>query len=558
MGHTRTRASLVALVLVAASGVARAQFGGDSFSSGDAPPPPVGTDSFSSGDYYGPGGRGGDQFSAGGRRSRCPTHGGILFTNARALELYRMTGGQIWQYPCAWCPDDLVVCWPKPGWERYLTATERHAPPPWQQQQQAPPPRMPPPRDPWLPPAYGDSPACADPRYHLRDVHAADLIDGGFLRGPRQKEMLDSNHPEIVRDLGGGILVSTLAPAAGVRDPSAHLGHAFRGGFRIFASHINGTGRPAYQSIVLHNPTNAPVGVRIDAMAAADSKAFGYDDLAGVFFNHQPAHAGPGAEVARQLLESRAPRERVLAPGETVVLHSAPAGRGVNVVQQAELNASGPVEAAVLYTEARLDGAGAAAVLRSGGLVRDTVPKPGPGQYGTVSGVVGSSSYWGALTNDREHARFVVVGAPCTRRFVLDAKGTPVHDLVGDDAQPVTVPNHNNTAPTNAGNYGAEVQLDIPLYNPTDAPVQARIFLDTPPDAGAAGHRVIRNPIELTLDGKRTVAFVDQTQGVVSQQPLFAGTLQPGEQRHAGMHFFHAANNTPPYVLRIETRPAAR
>lgn len=390
-------------------------------------------------------------------------------------------------------------------------------------------------------------------------------VGGGFVEGDERCPQLHANDPEIITSIDQQqvIAVSTLEPA-GRAHPSAHLGHAFTGRFRIFASNQNRTGRVIHQVIALHAPGSAPVRVRVRALTSFATGEAPYRDwsLPDERVTVDPvgqATSGPGDAAASAALRGwrRGPAEVVVAPGASRLLLTLPVPVGHERMTHAELVADAPVQAAVLYLSVAPDAAALERALRAGRLLprsaHDREPTP-PGAtsgaliYGRVAGVVAASTWAGRVTNDDAGLAFVTT--PGAWRFGWNA-------LRGPDAERMVAPmlaRNPSSAYRAWGSYGAELRLELPLENPTATPARVAVFLESL--AAPAQARAFRGTFEVTeLDGAaatRTWVHVIQRAGARGRTPLAALTLAPRARRAVGIRTVYSANNQTPHALRIE------
>jgi Protein of unknown function (DUF3370) len=121
--------------------------------------------------------------------------------------------------------------------------------------------------------------------------------------------VFNSNSPEKV--LAEGILLSTF-PGNGKANPAAHLNYAFSGNFDVFTHHVAEAKpvtdlRTLYIGVLLSNPTNKPVTVRVlqgaSYLSQPDAPFIGLDaqieDPTGKVF------AGPGSRATGDVLRDR-------------------------------------------------------------------------------------------------------------------------------------------------------------------------------------------------------------------------------------------------------------
>lgn len=381
-------------------------------------------------------------------------------------------------------------------------------------------------------------------------------LPGGLDATP----VLNSNHPEIV--FGPGVTASTL-PGTG----ASHLDYAFNGPFEVFTHHQNRAEKDLYQALVLVNPGTEPVRVQVGPSAASTTNDAPYRD-------HGPVPApdpwgmrasGPGDKTAMKFLRGDraiAPRELVLAPGETRVVHSLrlpPGNEGTGAFRFAS---DGPVHGAVVIEDApptaqrvrqRLD-AGALMPRSSHDPIATVPGAPGQLIFGRVAGVQTGAAWRGTLTTDGQ--AFRVTDEPATARYVMVGKRSNTLGTGQDHAAPLAR-RYPDSAYAAHGNYGVTYELTLPLRNDGTAPREVRLHFDSPGKALPLS-RVFRGAIAIdTLDARgqaRTeYVHVSQQAGELGEAPLSVVTLKPGEARTVRVRLVYPANSTPPHVLRVET-----
>lgn len=326
--------------------------------------------------------------------------------------------------------------------------------------------------------------------------------------------VFNSNSPELVQT--SGILLSTFPPD-GMQHPAAHLNFQFGDRFDVFAHHVyraltEEDLSSLYLGIVMQNPGDRPVTVDILQAASYLSQPDApFITLPPLLDNPiSEVYAGPGSRVMDVILRGRRqsefPAQIVIPAGQTELLMNLPIpvatldppinGRSTYL----RLRSSGPVFVASLAQQAAADenGIEQAPTLNdwqtlletsdvAGG--RDRTPTP-PDQtsgqiiYGRVAGV-SLGSEWQAqlrdlpLSDDLE-AQYLTIPAPGSA-LSYGISTLRAGRLGTDQSQSASMAvRYPDTAYEAHGNYGVHYSLALPLVNPSDAPRQVAISLDTP------------------------------------------------------------------------------
>lgn len=375
--------------------------------------------------------------------------------------------------------------------------------------------------------------------------------------GSRQ---LNDSHPEALTawDASHAIASSTL-PSLGRSHVRAHQDVAFEGEGSIFSSHLNLTGQDLAQDLVLFNPTGRNLHVRVHALASTTTEEAPYR-TGWLSMLYEPSDRatlpdtgfrrgyGPGERTARRILrgEVEGANSLLIPPGAVAILHSAVHPAGQELVTQAEFHTDGPVHAAVLYTDAPLadDRAGRA---RAEGLLQssDLVRRSGTPDRG-VAGVVAGADGDAVLANNADGTAYVVDGTSLRFYDFLSPRS------VGDSADLVS--RYTDSAPTNAGSQGADIRIQVPVVNPTQHSRRLRIFFDSPTTENVYGGPSLRNPLAVTVGGQTRSWSLDQAPGTRSATPVVDLVVGPGASQVATLRLINAADNLPPYRIRVETR----
>ena len=429
--------------------------------------------------------------------------------------------------------------------------------------------------------------------------------------------VFNSNSPELIKN--EGILLSTF-PQRGKADKSAHLDYAFEGRFDIFAHHVvradnDRDTRTRYLGIVVHNPSNRPVTLRLREAASYLSQQAPWHGRSDVEFNLASTQfSGPGSRLMNDILRDRrqslwpdeitiparesyllmngplpvrqlsVPTDGSLPPGSQLLppLPSEMGGDRSNARSTLmRLSSDGPVYVASLTMLApETDGieqvpslADWLQILIHGRLAtpRDRTPSP-PGRrtnpflYGRVAGV-SQGSRWQARLTDRRSSQLKL---PPVGKRISYAISTVDHNTFGTgqiQSAPM-IRRYNDTAYRAHGNYGTEYDLTLPLYNPTDQPKTVTLSVQTP-----LQNETIKNALTFltphdsriffrgtvlflytTDQGERQADYIHlvQRRGQMGT-PLVELTLAPGEERPVEVHFLYPPDATPPQVLTLTT-----
>ena len=375
--------------------------------------------------------------------------------------------------------------------------------------------------------------------------------------------LLNSNHPEILRDTG--IALSTL-PWSG----AVHLGQPQTGSFGIFAHHNNRSGRTLAQGILLHNPSDRPVTVTVRSTAVRTTTEAPYRDRRSDVAA-DPAGtlvSGPGDATAslalRQLLEGEA-RTLTLPAGGWLPLSLKGVPQGAEITSRLDLETDGPVHTAVVFDEADAGVDRMVDRLRGGRRLppnpEDKTPTepgaPGPIIFGRVAGIQAGRSWQGKLELE-PGSGYTLAGPSTEKGFLLVGKASNTLGTGQDQAAPL--PHRYADAAYKAhGNYGVLHELDVPLAN-TSATTQRVAFLFDTPTPAPGLSRAFRGTLAFTWKGpegatRTHYANVNQRAGEDASVPLLELDLPPGTATPVSVRFIYPANATPPHVLRIATRP---
>lgn len=432
--------------------------------------------------------------------------------------------------------------------------------------------------------------------------------------------VFNSNSPEIIES--DGILLSTF-PGRGKRHPNAHLNYAFDGRFDVFSHHVargqdDRDTRTVYEAIIVHNPGDRPVTLRVRDGASYISQESPWNEIASGSSNlYSNNFSGPGSRVmndvlrdrrqsifpdrvtipARQshlLLNAPIPLRRLnvatdgsLAPGSELTPPpvSASSGEGARLNGRStlmRLNSDGPVYVASLAMHAPQSNGKELVpnlnewkrLLAQGRLAtpRDAAPsRPGsrdnPFRYGRVSGIA-KGSQWRTTLTDGSSSQLAI---PAPGEHLSYALSTLERNTFGTgqiQSAPIAK-RYGDTAHRANGNYGVEYNLTAPLVNKTDSPKTVALSVQTPlqndslSDAlqfnAAPESRVFfRGTVLLVYkedNGRSRAHYAYLEQNRGEQgEPLIKMTLAPGEQRDVNVQFLYPPDATPPQVLTVTTQ----
>ncbi|MBW4576537.1 MAG: DUF3370 family protein [Aphanothece sp. CMT-3BRIN-NPC111] len=405
----------------------------------------------------------------------------------------------------------------------------------------------------------------------------------------------NSNSPELVTT--EGILLSTFPPTE-KQVPQAHLNFAFEGRFNIFTHHIARAETPAqsrtlYQGIIIHNPTDKPVTIKVlQAASYLSNPEAPFIPLPDMQDNGDGrVYSGPGSrtmsDVLRGIRQNQFPEQLVIQPGETQLLENlpipviAPSSNGRSTLIR--LSSDGKVYVANLAMNARPNGNGAyraptlaewEQLLNTAGLAqkRDPVPTPldpltEPTVFSRVAGV-SQGAQWQAQLTDRASAEVLTVPKP--GQAFSYALGT-LHLITlttGQIQSAEMLVRYPDTAYFAHSNYGVEYNLTLPLHNPSDRMQTVTISLQTPlKDEGGNNRLLFLKPQvdQVFFRGTVRVRYTDdggtpQTRYVHLVQrrgqrgeALVTLKMSPSERRRVQVDFIYPPDSTPPQVLTVKT-----
>lgn len=419
--------------------------------------------------------------------------------------------------------------------------------------------------------------------------------------------VFNSNSPEIVQT--EGILLSTF-PSNGKFEPRAHLNKPLKGRFDIFTHHISrpiGTNRTLYQGLIIENPTNQYVTVRVlQGASYLTSPDAPFIDLPQqVEDPYGQVFSGPGSrlmsDILRGITQPNFPRILSIPPQESAVLFNLPINTSSARSTYMRLESNGPVYLAnlamfavpeVLPEEiATKDNKSAPSpkfrqpslndwrnLLVGGRLVypRDRVPTPpekinpnDPNRpiYGRVAGVSLGTEWKTKLVDDPKVSYLSIPERGKAFSYPLSTLNVGTQGTRQIQSAPMLA-RYPDTAYLAHGNYGVHYQLTLPLRNKTASKQSVSLALQTPIKQDQYSDRLFFLPRptgQVFFRGTVRVSYVDdrgqsqnryfhitQRQGQMGD-PLIILNLSPGEQRQVVLDFLYPPDATPPQVVTVKT-----
>lgn len=419
--------------------------------------------------------------------------------------------------------------------------------------------------------------------------------------------VFNSNSPEIVTT--EGILLSTF-PADGKFDSRAHLNKPLKGRFDIFTHHISrpaGTNRTLYQGLIVKNPTNQYVTVRVlQGASYLTSPDAPFIDLPQqVEDPYGQVFSGPGSrlmsDILRGVTQPNFPRILTIPPQESAILFNLPINTSSARSTYMRLESNGPVYLANLAmfavpemppeeVAAKENKPASApkfrqpnlndwqALLAGGRLVypRDLVPTPpekinpnSPDRtiYGRVAGVSLGSEWKTKLVDNAKVSYLSIPERGKAFSYPLSTVSVGTQGTQQIQSAPMLA-RYPDTAYLAHGNYGVHYQLTLPLRNKTASKQSVSITLQTPIKQDKYSDRlffVARPTGQVFFRGTVRMSYVDdrgqsqnryfhitQRQGQMGD-PLLILNLSPGEQRQVVLDFLYPPDATPPQVVTVKT-----
>ncbi|ACK69563.1 conserved hypothetical protein [Gloeothece citriformis PCC 7424] len=429
--------------------------------------------------------------------------------------------------------------------------------------------------------------------------------------------VFNSNSPEVVQT--EGILLSTF-PADIKKFPNAHLNKPLNGRFDVFSHHIARPaerGRPLYQGIIVYNPGNQPVTIKVlQAASYLTSSDAPFIDLPPQVEDPQGAvFSGPGSRLMGDVLRgvhqpifadrivippqqskmlfsllipassARSTFMRLESTGEVYMANLAmygipeysPANNLASKNSQQKLSPSSEPNEPLpppppTYREPAL--AEWRKLLLTGQLVypRDLAPTPldDPSViktiYGRVAGV-SQGSEWTAKVVDPGKTYLSIPQTGQAFSYPLSTVNEGTYGTEQVQSAPMLV-RYPDTAYRAHGNYAVHYYLSLPLRNTTSTAQTVTLAIQTPLKQDRYSDRLFFIPHpqgQVFFRGTVRVSYVDkrgQTQSryfhLVQRQgqqgePLLTLNLQPGEMREVTVDFLYPPDATPPQVLTVKT-----
>ncbi|WP_404786679.1 DUF3370 domain-containing protein [Altericista sp. CCNU0014] len=190
--------------------------------------------------------------------------------------------------------------------------------------------------------------------------------------------------------------------------------------------------------------------------------------------------------------------------------------------------------------------------------------------YGRVSGISRGSQWQAKVTDTPRSKRLTIPVAGEAFSYGLSTLPRGTFGTGQVQSAPMLV-RYPDTAWLSHGNYGVHYQVSLPLYNPTDAPKQVAVVVQTPikRDVWGNGLQFLRAlPDQVFFRGTIRVRYQDddnipqlryyhlnQRQGQQGE-PLALITLGKKENRTISLDYMYPPDATPPQVLTIQTLAA--
>jgi hypothetical protein len=207
---------------------------------------------------------------------------------------------------------------------------------------------------------------------------------------------------------------------------------------------------------------------------------------------------------------------------------------------------------------------------------RDRMPTPLDAKfvprfyYGRVAGVA-KGSQWNAQATDGPGVNYLSIPQPGSAfSYVISSVDRNTLGTGQIQSAPMVV-RYPDTAYRAQGNYGVLYNVNLPLYNNTNATQRVAISMQTPlqDERLKATALRFRNPPydQVFFRGTVRLRYVDdlrirqvryfhlvQRRGQEGE-PLIRLTLPQGDKRQVEVQFIYPPDSTPPQVLTVETQP---
>ncbi len=402
---------------------------------------------------------------------------------------------------------------------------------------------------------------------------------------------LNSNSPEVINS--GGILLSTF-PKGGKTSPRAHLDYSLTGEFTIFAHHVTRRWsrrgkRSLYQGILLHNPTEKSIQVRILQATSFLSSAHApfvrlkdqiVDPTGKVF-------SGPGSRITNVIVRGKSQpgwkSSVVIPPRKSHMLVNRPIPPSNSRTTWMRLKTDGPLYVATMAKHGTPWHSGPSLakwklLLAKGDLIkpRDKVPSPLDFKglkfiYGRVSGI-SKGSEWRARLTDTPKSKELKIPKPGQAfSYVINSLHRGTFGTGQIQSAPM-LKRYADTAYLSHGNYGLKYNLELPLRNVTKRTQKVTIALQTPLKEDrltrkglrflkkATGPICFRGTIKLSFPQGRPTRSIPQQQYVhlvqrcgQQGQPLVTLPIPPRENKLVKVELLYPPDSVPPQVLTIRT-----
>ncbi|MFZ1028542.1 MAG: DUF3370 family protein [Limnoraphis robusta] len=411
----------------------------------------------------------------------------------------------------------------------------------------------------------------------------------------------NSNSPELIRT--EGILLSTFPPN-NKQFPKAHLNFPFTGRFDIFSHHITraetqSETHPFYQGIILYNPTDNNINVKILAAASYLSTPDApYINLPEKQENSQgTVYSGPGSRTMNEVLRGNRqdifPEELILEPKQYKMLMNLPipvpgfpASNGRSTMIR--LSTTGQIYVADLARKASLNADKTyrpptlsewIELLNNKGLAepRDRTPTPLEPQvtlpivFSRVAGVSQGTEWQAEITDNPESK---VLSIPQIGKAFSYVIGT-LHKITLGTQQVQSAKmlvRYPDTAFFAHANYGIEYKIGFTLYNQfsqqqtvrigfssplkndeTDALKNQLIFLQHPPE-----DTFFRGTVRVSYDDLQGGFYMGyfhliQPRGKQGESIFSRVDLPPASRHRVEINFLYPPDSTPPQVITIES-----
>jgi hypothetical protein len=412
--------------------------------------------------------------------------------------------------------------------------------------------------------------------------------------------VFNSNSPEIVKT--EGILLSTFSPE-GKSNKEAHLDKVFSGEFDIFTHHIavereKGNKDTLHQGILIKNISNKNVKLKIKSSSTYNSQPNSpFKPLHDFVVNDNGlTYSGPGDRVSQDILRNKnyikerniqiKPNDYYLLMDEEIKIDdlSEPIN-GRTSLFKLETDGDVCVADLALYEKgfwifkSKPNLQDWINILNTGNLSekRDKVPSPlntvlpkgSPFIYGRVSGVA-IGNKWSSRIAAKENELLNIPESNKGYSFVLN---TLYNNTLGtkQNQSAIMEKRYNDTAYQAHANYGITYDIDIPLYNHTDAEKNVEISFDSPvriPENKTPTNLSFydKAPERINFRGEFKIKYKNELNEDIESfihivqrfgqkgNPLVTLNLKAGQIKKINISYIYPADATPPHVLTISTK----